>query len=842
MRSLLIFCALAANWPFFANGETALATLLTLPPANSSTVSPPSSISSTFSVSSSFVITSTSSVPERHIQSSSSSTVNFSDISSQASSSWSSSSSVVSISSLSSSLSSSSISSTSSRLSSSSNSSSLISSTTSSSVSSLTNSSSSIPISTNSSVSSTAACTGCVLEASGPVTLIYTAPVQEITFIGGTVTTVLVTYPDGEVSTSFTTNFASSATIASNATDVHLTLTWTWKAAPDVILTFPTTYVAYTDIRGGLDANETARPTPTQILEREESTCIQDVEPLELFPPADGNETPFIQPLINEDSGTFQTLPPALIDYLKTQAEIISVFNGSNIATCTTQQIESFTGTTASTKGVTLGATGTSTLMTPAFLTAPETIHTTVTGPIREPPASVPGVKSDPQNTPPQQSPVNTPPPVFIPIVSIQGGPSVQQSPPNQPPASKPGIGDIIASLIANNPSVINNPPHVSQGGNPPPQTQPGSPPVITQLAGNPPGGQSITVGNTPIAVGPVQSATGGPPGGIVIGSQTLQPGQVTTIGGVVVSVPPGGSSIVVGGSNTIAINPAGPTPPSNSVLTVGGTPVTAGPSGQFVFGTQTLTPGGPAITVSGTVLSLGPSGTIAVVNGATQTLGPVPGNPVITGAPLLTINGQTVAATVIGGTTEFVVGPGTTLTPGGVLTVSGTVYSLPASGSGSVVVVNGVTSTLNNPGPVTVAAILTLNGQTYSATVVDGTTEVVIGPGTTLTPGGPAVTISGTTYSLGPSASFIVVNGHTSTIGPATVSASTTGSGARNTTSSSSSGSSTTTTGSSKAPGNFIASGIGATKGGAMSQGIGTEGLVEGLMVGVAGWLLMLL
>lgn len=658
-----------------------------------------------------------------------------------------------------------------------------------------------------------------------------------------------MTYPDGEVSTSFTTNFASNATIAPNATDVHLTLTWTWDAAPDVTLTYPTTYVAYTDIRGGLDANKTASPTPTQILEREESTCIQDVEPLELFPPADGNETPFIQPLINEDSETFQTLPPALIDYLKTQAEIISAFNGSNIATCTTQQIETFTGPIFSSE-ITLGSpsagptTATSTLMTPAFLTAPETIHTTVTGPIREPPASVPGAKSGPQNTPPQQSPVNTPPPVAVPVVSIQGGTSVQQAPSNQPPASKPGIGDIIASLIANNPSAINNPPHVSQGGNPPPQTQPGSPPVITQPASNPPGGQSITVGNTPIAIGPVQSATGGPLGGIVIGSQTLQPGQATTIGGVVVSVPPGGSSIVVGGSNTIAINPAGPTAPGNPVLTVGGTPVTAGPSGQFIFGTQTLTPGGPAITVSGTVLSLGPSGTIAVVNGATQTLGPVPGNPVITGAPLLTINGQTVAATVVGGTTEFVVGPGTTLTPGGVLTVSGTVYSLPASGSGSVVVVNGVTSTLN-PGPVTVAAVLTLNGQTYSATVIDGTTEVVIGPGTTLTPGGPAVTISGTTYSLGPSASFIVINGHTSTIGPATVSASTTGSGARNSTSSSSSGSSTTTTGSSRAPGNFIASGIGVTtkpKGGAMSQGIGAEGFVEGLMVGVAGWLLMLL
>lgn len=720
---------------------------------------------------------------------------------------------------------------------------------------SLTNSSST-PISTNSSVSSTTACTGCVLEAFEPVTLTYTAPVEQSSYIGGTVTTVLVTYPDGEVSTSFTTNFAPNATIPPNATDVHLTLTWTWHSAPEVTLTYPTTYVAYTDIRGGLNANNTASPTITDdpILKREEPTCATDVQYLELFPPADGNEAPFIQPLVNEDSDTVQTLPAALIDYLKTKAEIISVFGGSNIATCTTQPRELSTLTTA-VPATSLASfrtfhsftpfetTVASTLLTPSFLTAPETIHISVTGPIRAPPVSVPGAKSGPQSVP-QQSPVNTPHPVVGPIVSIKGGQSVQQVPPNQSPASQPGIGIVIASLIANNPSIINNPLPVSQGGNLPPQTQPGKPPVITPPAANPPGGQSITVGNTPIPVGPVQAT--GEAGGVVIGSQTLQPGQATTINGVVVSVPSGGSSIVVGGTNTIAVNPAGPTAAGNPVLTVGGTPVTAGPSGQFVFGSQILTPGGPAITVSGTVLSLGPSGTIAIVNGATQTLGPAPGNPVITGAPVLTINGQTVAATVVGGTTEFVVGPGTTLTPGGVLTVGGTTYSLPASASGSVIVVNGVTSTLNNPGLVTAAAVISLNGQTYSATVVDGTTEVVIGPGTTLTPGGPAVTISGTTYSLGPSASFIVVNGHTSTIRPATASASTTGSEAGDSTSSSSSSeSSSSTTTTSRAPGNFIASGIGVTtkpKGGAMDRGIGVEGLVEGLMVGVAGWLLMLL
>ena len=56
---------------------------------------------------------------------------------------------------------------------------------------------------------------------------------------------------------------------------------------------------------------------------------------------------------------------------------------------------------------------------------------------------------------------------------------------------------------------------------------------------------------------------------------------------------------------------------------------------------------------------------------------------------------------------------------------------------------------------------VFTFGGQTYTA---DAATEINIGPGTTLTPGG-VVTASGTTISLDPSGTAIVVNGVTQVI-----------------------------------------------------------------------------
>ncbi|KAF2116508.1 hypothetical protein BDV96DRAFT_611832 [Lophiotrema nucula] len=393
----------------------------------------------------------------------------------------------------------------------------------------------------------------------------------------------------------------------------------------------------------------------------------------------------------------------------------------------------------------------------------------------------------------------------------------------------------------------------------------------------------------------------------IIFGSRTLTPGQVITTDGYTISVPTGGhgSSLVVDGSTIPVNNNPGPTGPP--VLTAGDKTITANSQGQFIIGSKTLTPGGPAVTDHGTTYSLGPSGSIAVVNGVTQSIGYGPaatGPPVLTmkdheisatviggttafivapgqtlkpggvltvdgttfsmpedghgstivvngksstlsgtGLPVMTLSSDSVTASVIDGTTAFVLGPGQTLTPGGVLTVDGTTFSMPASASGSVVVINGVTSTLAFP-QTTAAPALTINGKTYSATVRDGTTEYVLGKGTTLKPG-EAVTISGTTFSLDEHGTALVINGKTSSIPrlPATNSASTTRSDSKSQSTSDSSSESQSTTGV-RAPGNFIASGIGITskEGAGSGRNSGLDKWAEGIVIGLAGWLMMLL
>jgi hypothetical protein len=77
-----------------------------------------------------------------------------------------------------------------------------------------------------------------------------------------------------------------------------------------------------------------------------------------------------------------------------------------------------------------------------------------------------------------------------------------------------------------------------------------------------------------------------------------------------------GGSAYGLGGSTST------PTPtPKPAVITVGGTTITAGPSGAFTVGGQTLAPGGTAVVVGGTTISLAAGGSTAVVNGQTSTL-----------------------------------------------------------------------------------------------------------------------------------------------------------------------------------------------------------------------------
>ena len=153
-------------------------------------------------------------------------------------------------------------------------------------------------------------------------------------------------------------------------------------------------------------------------------------------------------------------------------------------------------------------------------------------------------------------------------------------------------------------------------------------------------------------------------------------------------------------------------------------------------------------------------------MNGQTSAL-PTPASPALTGAPALTVGGQTIAPSVVSGTPVYSIAPGQTVTAGGSpITVGGSTISVATSGSA--IVVNGATTPLSQAfsgAAAPSAAGLTLNGQTYTPTTVSGTPVYSIAPGETLTPGGSALTVSGSTISLAPSGSAVVVNGQTSTL-----------------------------------------------------------------------------
>lgn len=293
---------------------------------------------------------------------------------------------------------------------------------------------------------------------------------------------------------------------------------------------------------------------------------------------------------------------------------------------------------------------------------------------------------------------------------------------------------------------------------------------------------QTENIGGQPVTVQPAPSPAATPDGGIVLGGQTIRPGQVATIHNTPVSLAAQGSSLVIGGTRTVQIQ--NPTQPPT--LELGGSTITANPTGAFVIGSQTLVPGSSAIVISGSTVSLAPSGSVVVINGKTSTL--QGSSPAPTAAPILTVNGQTFTASVSGSSTQFILGSGTTLTPGGSLVVSGTTISLPSAGANNggnsnIIVINGHTSTLGSAPvfpAVTTAPVLTLpNGQEVTAHVSGTKTSFVINNSETLTPGG-VVTISSdnagskTTISFPTTGSgaggVVVVNGHTSTLDAAFV------------------------------------------------------------------------
>jgi hypothetical protein len=279
-----------------------------------------------------------------------------------------------------------------------------------------------------------------------------------------------------------------------------------------------------------------------------------------------------------------------------------------------------------------------------------------------------------------------------------------------------------------------------------------------------------IVVGGTTVAALPVQGGSGSPGintnnnqndvqnnGAIGLGSgptfviegQTLAPGgQAITVSGTTISLAVGGSSVVVNGATSAVVSPPPMFAPSIAIGNSVFVPV-SGSGSTFVIADQTLAPGGQPITVSGTVISLAPSASFVVVNGVTSTFA-IAAAAQFAIAPVLTI-GDSTFQPLPGTGTSYLIGS-STLTPGGIITVSSTTISL-APGA-THIVINGHTSFLvpGSPSPITNAPLLTVGSNTFTAL---SDTTYVIG-GQTLTPGG-TITVDGTTIRLAPGATQLV-------------------------------------------------------------------------------------
>jgi hypothetical protein len=252
-------------------------------------------------------------------------------------------------------------------------------------------------------------------------------------------------------------------------------------------------------------------------------------------------------------------------------------------------------------------------------------------------------------------------------------------------------------------------------------------------------------------------------------------------------------------------MNVAAPmTPP---LLTIAGQVCTADSQGAYTIGSQTLRPAGPPITVAGTPLSLFPSATAILIDGykslinlgkaaatpTPQVQGPQYHNNVApTPAPLgqcqpqqnnvdnsnpypiLTIAGQTCTADIEG---NYKVGAQNLIPGGHVITVSNMRFSL--FPSATALMVDGSKIPITNcnaaetPMPTPPPAMrgqqknaggnrgnpyppLTIAGQICNA---DSEGRYTFGT-QTLTPGGPAIVVGGTPFSLFRSATALMVDG----------------------------------------------------------------------------------
>ncbi|KAH0536556.1 hypothetical protein FGG08_006586 [Glutinoglossum americanum] len=255
-------------------------------------------------------------------------------------------------------------------------------------------------------------------------------------------------------------------------------------------------------------------------------------------------------------------------------------------------------------------------------------------------------------------------------------------------------------------------PPPDSAKPSPPPDSGPSPATAANQVATPYPVSNSnlspITTGNQ-IAT-PNQSPGNSPPP-LTVGNQIITPDSSSRYVVGTQTLLPGGPAITISG--TPIDYPAAPAAPAAPLLTVGNQVITPDSSSRYIVGAQTLFPGGPAITISGTPINY-PNA-----------------------APLLTIGNQVITPD---SSSRYIVGTQTLFPGGPAITISGTPINYPTA----------------------LASPLTIGNQIITP---DSLAHYIIGS-QTLIPGGPGITVSGTPISLKPGGTDVVVGATTMGLG----------------------------------------------------------------------------
>ncbi|MCJ1411893.1 hypothetical protein MMC19_005985 [Ptychographa xylographoides] len=158
----------------------------------------------------------------------------------------------------------------------------------------------------------------------------------------------------------------------------------------------------------------------------------------------------------------------------------------------------------------------------------------------------------------------------------------------------------------------------------------------------------------------------------LIIGGQTLTPNGQITVSKTPISLAAGGTAVIIGGTTVPFKNV--PSPTARPHIIVGSSVYFENSALDFIVDSQTLTAGGQII-VSGTTLYLEAAATAIVIDGSTFPVLPLT-TPMPRLLPVLTLGSSIYTENFA---SNFIIGS-QTLTPGGEITLSGTIGSFDAS------------------------------------------------------------------------------------------------------------------------------------------------------------------